>query len=126
MMTSECLYFLQGGAQPDTKTKTKFSSFFNNVVVELDKELYGPDNHLAEWHRSSSSTELDGFTVSYSFLKLSLKIARATVYTSARGALIVLELNGDVMSVCNAWPQVTRPGEGTVKCTILLTLNYQV
>jgi SWI/SNF-related matrix-associated actin-dependent regulator of chromatin subfamily D len=55
------------------------------VVIELDKELYGPDNHLAEWHRSSSSSssaELDGFTV-------------------------------------------TRPGEGTVKCTILLTLNYQ-
>ena len=61
---------LQGGAQADTKTKSKFSSFFNNVVIELDKELYGPDNHLAEWHRSSSSSsssssaELDGFTVS--------------------------------------------------------------
>ena len=26
----------------------------------------------------------------------------------------------------SVWPQVTRPGEGTVKCTILLTLNYQV
>ncbi|CAI8040401.1 SWI/SNF-related matrix-associated actin-dependent regulator of chromatin subfamily D member 1 [Geodia barretti] len=79
----------EGGAQADAKTKSKFSSFFNNVVIELDKELYGPDNHLAEWHRSSSSSssssssaELDGFTV-------------------------------------------TRPGEGTVKCTILLTLNYQ-
>ena len=68
---------LQGGAQADTKTKSKFSSFFNNVVIELDKELYGPDNHLAEWHRSSSSSssssssaELDGFTVSYSYSAL--------------------------------------------------------
>ena len=55
--------FLQGGAQPDAKSKAKFSSFFNNVVIELDKDTYGPDNHLAEWHRSPSSTELDGFTV---------------------------------------------------------------
>lgn len=71
-----------GGLQPDAKSKAKFSSFFNNVVIELDKDTYGPDNHLAEWHRTTTSSELDGFTV-------------------------------------------TRPGEGTVKCTILLTLNYQ-
>ena len=44
--------------------KPKFSSFFKNVVVELDKEMYGPDNHLTEWHRSPSSEETDGFTVS--------------------------------------------------------------
>ena len=44
--------------------KLKFSSFFKNVVVELDKEMYGPDNHLTEWHRSPSSEETDGFTVS--------------------------------------------------------------
>ena len=55
---------LQSGAQPDTKSKTKFSSYFNNVVIELDKDTYGPDNHLVEWHRSSSGSELDGFTVS--------------------------------------------------------------
>lgn len=26
----------------------KFSSFFKSLVIELDKELYGPDNHLVE------------------------------------------------------------------------------
>lgn len=30
------------------KQKKKFSSFFKSLVIELDKELYGPDNHLVE------------------------------------------------------------------------------
>ena len=30
------------------KQKRKFSSFFKSLVIELDKELYGPDNHLVE------------------------------------------------------------------------------
>ena len=35
-------------------------------MIELDKDTYGPDNHLAEWHRSSSGqNDLDGFTVSH-------------------------------------------------------------
>lgn len=38
--------FIQPGKQ-----KKKFSSFFKSLVIELDKELYGPDNHLVEvWH----------------------------------------------------------------------------
>merc|ERR1711963_450943 len=32
-----------------SKTKRKFSSFFKSLVIELDKDLYGPDNHLVEW-----------------------------------------------------------------------------
>lgn len=28
--------------------KRKFSSFFKSLVIELDKDLYGPDNHLVE------------------------------------------------------------------------------
>lgn len=44
--------------------KRKFSSFFKSLVIELDSELYGPDNHLVEWHRSAStSNETDGFQV---------------------------------------------------------------
>lgn len=40
------LLFSQPGKQ-----KKKFSSFFKSLVIELDKELYGPDNHLVEvWH----------------------------------------------------------------------------
>lgn len=43
--------------------KRKFSSFFKSLVIELDKELYGPDNHLVEWHRTLTTQETDGFQV---------------------------------------------------------------
>ena len=46
-----------------TKVKRKFSSFFKSLVIELDKEMYGPDNHLVEWHRSPTTQETDGFQV---------------------------------------------------------------
>lgn len=45
------------------KVKRKFSSFFKSLVIELDKELYGPDNHLVEWHRTPGTQETDGFQV---------------------------------------------------------------
>ncbi|OZC09459.1 hypothetical protein X798_03416 [Onchocerca flexuosa] len=41
--------------------KRKFSSFFKSLVIELDKEIYGPDNHLVEWHRTPQTNETDGF-----------------------------------------------------------------
>lgn len=43
--------------------KRKFSSFFKSLVIELDKDIYGPDNHLVEWHRTSMTNETDGFQV---------------------------------------------------------------
>uniref|UniRef100_A0A672LZI0 SWI/SNF related BAF chromatin remodeling complex subunit D3 n=1 Tax=Sinocyclocheilus grahami TaxID=75366 RepID=A0A672LZI0_SINGR len=45
------------------KQKRKFSSFFKSLVIELDKDLYGPDNHLVEWHRTATTQETDGFQV---------------------------------------------------------------
>ena len=36
------------GDKPDIKTKLKFTSFFKSIIIELDKEMYGPDNHLIE------------------------------------------------------------------------------
>ncbi|XP_071957119.1 SWI/SNF-related matrix-associated actin-dependent regulator of chromatin subfamily D member 1-like isoform X3 [Antedon mediterranea] len=51
------------GPKYDSKQKRKFSSFFKSLVIELDKELYGPDNHLVEWHRTQTTTETDGFQV---------------------------------------------------------------
>ncbi|XP_069778738.1 SWI/SNF-related matrix-associated actin-dependent regulator of chromatin subfamily D member 3-like isoform X3 [Narcine bancroftii] len=40
---------VEGKLLEDTgKQKRKFSSFFKSLVIELDKELYGPDNHLVE------------------------------------------------------------------------------
>merc|ERR1711868_98943 len=44
-------------------TKRKFSSFFKSLVIELDKDLYGPDNHLVEWRRIATTQETDGFQV---------------------------------------------------------------
>jgi len=41
--TNHCLSVPQPGKQ-----KKKFSSFFKSLVIELDKDLYGPDNHLVE------------------------------------------------------------------------------
>lgn len=50
--------------KPDqNKNKRKFSSFFKSLVIELDKDLYGPDNHLVEWHRTPQTAETDGFQV---------------------------------------------------------------
>jgi len=45
------------------KVKRKFSSFFKSLVIELNKDLYGPDNHLVEWHRTPTTQETDGFQV---------------------------------------------------------------
>lgn len=43
--------------------KRKFSSFFKSLVIELDSTIYGPDNHLVEWHRTAATSETDGFQV---------------------------------------------------------------
>ncbi|CAI4228811.1 unnamed protein product [Auanema sp. JU1783] len=51
-------------AQPPRQmAKRKFSSFFKSLVIELDKDIYGPDNHLVEWHRTPQTHETDGFQV---------------------------------------------------------------
>lgn len=51
------------GKHESQKNKRKFSSFFKSLVIELDKDLYGPDNHLVEWHRTNNTNETDGFQV---------------------------------------------------------------
>lgn len=43
--------------------RRKFSSFFKSLVIELDSTIYGPDNHLVEWHRTPTTSETDGFQV---------------------------------------------------------------
>ncbi|XP_063228350.1 brahma-associated protein of 60 kDa isoform X2 [Bacillus rossius redtenbacheri] len=54
---------LEDSKNDPNKVKRKFSSFFKSLVIELDKDLYGPDNHLVEWHRTSTTQETDGFQV---------------------------------------------------------------
>lgn len=39
------------------------SLLFKSLVIELDKDLYGPDNHMVEWHRTTTTQETDGFQV---------------------------------------------------------------
>lgn len=78
--------------------KRKFSSFFKSLVIELDKDIYGPDNHLVEWHRTPSTNETDGFQV---------RLFPA-YYISNNHSF-----------------QVKRPGDKDVNCTILLLLDYQ-
>ncbi|KAI3390068.1 hypothetical protein SNEBB_005749 [Seison nebaliae] len=46
-----------------SKNRRKFSSYFKNLVIELDEDLYGPDNHLVEWQRQTNKQETDGFQV---------------------------------------------------------------
>merc|ERR1712170_214385 len=54
---------LDQGRQDLFKQKRKFSTFFKSLVIELDKEFYGPNQHLVEWHRDKQSNETDGFQV---------------------------------------------------------------
>lgn len=51
------------GRLADDARKRKFSSFFKSLVIELDSAIYGPDNHLVEWHRTATTSETDGFQV---------------------------------------------------------------
>lgn len=34
------------------RQKRKFSTYFKSLVIELDRELYGPDNHLVEVNKT--------------------------------------------------------------------------
>ncbi|VTJ83650.1 Hypothetical predicted protein [Marmota monax] len=61
--TSLCPHLIIPSHSQPSKQKRKFSSFFKSLVIELDKELYGPDNHLVEWHRMPTTQETDGFQV---------------------------------------------------------------
>lgn len=48
LIISVCLSQTAVSKYEATKQKRKFSSFFKSLVIELDKDLYGPDNHLVE------------------------------------------------------------------------------
>lgn len=54
---------VEGRLMDDTRSVRKFSSFFKSLVIELDSSIYGPDNHLVEWHRTAATSETDGFQV---------------------------------------------------------------
>jgi SWI/SNF-related matrix-associated actin-dependent regulator of chromatin subfamily D len=56
---------LPGGRMPPTgsrTTKKKFSRFFRKIFIQLDKELYYP-NDTIEWDKSESGVDTDGFEI---------------------------------------------------------------
>lgn len=65
-----------GGGGSRSGQKRKFSSFFKSLVIELDKDIYGPDNHLVEWHRTPTTNETDGFQVRNFVLILEFNLFR--------------------------------------------------
>ncbi len=65
--------------QPKPKPR-KFSSFFKSLVIELDKDLYGPDNHLVEWHRTPQTAETDGKLFLFSLIKTTSLIILFDMY----------------------------------------------
>ena len=67
-----------------SKSKRKFSFFFKSLVIELDKDLYGPDNHLVEWRRTATTQETDGFQVCYDHLRKQFCILRSQCHCISR------------------------------------------
>lgn len=63
-----------------TQKKRKFSSFFKNLVIELDRDMYGPDNHLVEWHRTAQTQETDGFQVKRSVIPGNYKEVKCSIF----------------------------------------------
>ncbi|XP_073175151.1 SWI/SNF-related matrix-associated actin-dependent regulator of chromatin subfamily D member 1 isoform X1 [Lepidochelys kempii] len=111
-----------------TKQKRKFSSFFKSLVIELDKDLYGPDNHLVE--RLCSLTNVHG---------RGALLAHDGIYHiggCAEGDFWELFWLYQSVSSLQQWHrtattqetdgfQVKRPGDVNVRCTVLLMLDYQ-
>lgn len=114
------------------KQKKKFSSFFKSLVIELDKELYGPDNHLVEvWHHFKNiwCELLESCSDPAFFLQLCTSSTRVSV-------LIRVNIQPSVWTFFQ-WHrmpttqetdgfQVKRPGDVNVKCTLLFMLDHQV
>lgn len=55
-------YFLEDNQSATNDIRPKFSSFFQSVVIELDKHLYGETNCWVKWERTPTTQEGDVFT----------------------------------------------------------------
>lgn len=108
-----------------SKQKRKFSSFFKSLVIELDKELYGPDNHLVEVRVGLGQRQADMQVWQGNGLRA---LGRPCVHAHPLG-------DKPCSPPCQ-WHrmpttqetdgfQVKRPGDLNVKCTLLLMLDHQ-
>lgn len=104
------------------KQKKKFSSFFKSLVIELDKELYGPDNHLVEvWHHFKNIWRelLESLS-----LQLCTSSTHVSEWTSSNWTLFQWHRMPTTQETDGF--QVKRPGDVNVKCTLLFMLDHQV
>lgn len=109
-----------------SKQKRKFSSFFKSLVIELDKDLYGPDNHLVEVRprallplnslppcRPRSHRPQPGIREP----RWACEVTQFSSPGQWHRTPTTQETDGF---------QVKRPGDLSVRCTLLLMLDYQV
>lgn len=54
-------YLLEDNQSATNDIGPKFSSFFQSVVIELDKNLYGDTNYSVKWERTPTTQEGDVF-----------------------------------------------------------------
>ncbi|KAM9552272.1 SWI/SNF-related matrix-associated actin-dependent regulator of chromatin subfamily D member 3 isoform 10-T10 [Salvelinus alpinus] len=92
------------------KLKRKFSSFFKSLVIELDKDLYGPDNHLVELLTSKAKR---------------FSLPKDNILKGSRARLLVESWHRTPTTQETDGFQVKRPGDVSVRCTLLLMLDYQ-
>ncbi|KAL0618490.1 SWI/SNF-related matrix-associated actin-dependent regulator of chromatin subfamily D member 3 [Plecturocebus cupreus] len=117
-----------------SKQKRKFSSFFKSLVIELDKDLYGPDNHLVEV-RPRSPLPLNCHPLTG---QIPEEPAQIWVRDHPRVLAPPLQMGLWVTQLFSPgqWHrtpttqetdgfQVKRPGDLSVRCTLLLMLDYQ-
>ncbi|KAK7821872.1 hypothetical protein U0070_004836 [Myodes glareolus] len=121
-----------------SKQKRKFSSFFKSLVIELDKDLYGPDNHLVEVRQVASALESPPSHLPKAPRKLQIWTEEPPKVLSP------INPDGSVDDLLLPPPprpgqwhrtpttqetdgfQVKRPGDLSVRCTLLLMLDYQL
>lgn len=121
-----------------SKQKRKFSSFFKSLVIELDKDLYGPDNHLVEVRpRRHIALELLPFHRPKSRSPISCTDLHQGPPWSPKPHQPRWACDMTQLFSPEQWHrtpttqetdgfQVKRPGDLSVRCTLLLMLDYQV
>ncbi|KAK2495906.1 hypothetical protein MC885_021868 [Smutsia gigantea] len=115
-----------------SKQKRKFSSFFKSLVIELDKDLYGPDNHLVEVRPRPCALHLPPPT-DHSLSPISCTDVdhgppRAPGPASPDEVTKLFspgQWHRTPTTQETDGFQVKRPGDLSVRCTLLLMLDYQ-
>ena len=110
-----------------TKQKRKFSSFFKSLVIELDKDLYGPDNHLVEVRPDHTFIPwMYCIQWKHPSIVYPSICNCAPFFIFSEVIVVVLQWHRTATTQETDGFQVKRPGDVGVRCTVLLMLDYQV